>query len=164
MKLELRLVESEEFFSSMKSNKDEELVTRVNESMGYLRELTAVLGLPSWAVKGFECDDLIAHAARKYRNRFKTIVAASHDSDLYQLFRYPNFLVWKGKGGLYDHQDFEDEYHIQPDQFITLLSLTGTHNEVAGINKVGPVIATRAINSPSFMRQLRNTHAEPFKL
>jgi len=156
----LRSLTYPDYKSIRVGTKDEELVARASETMGYLKQLNTLLGLPTWAVKGFECDDLIAHAAHKYRNRFKNIVAASHDSDLYQLFRYKNFLVWKGKNGLYDRNDFENEYHIQPDKFVTLLSLTGTHNEVAGINKVGPVIATRAINSPSFMRQLRTTYAD----
>ena len=141
------------------TNKDEGLVLKAQETTTHVNELITLLGLPVWSIQGFESDDLIAHAVHKYRGRFSKIVAASNDSDLFQLFRYPNFSVWKGKRGIYERSHFDKEFGVSPDDFVTVLSLTGTHNEVAGIDGCGPVTACRAINNPQFMRQLRTTHA-----
>lgn len=142
------------------TNRDEELAAKARETEGYIKQLIEVLGLPTWAVSGFESDDLIALAVVKYRGRYGRIIAASNDSDLYQLFKYPTFAIWRGKGGMYELEDFYSDYILEPDQFVTMLSLTGTHNEVAGIKGVGDVTATRACSEPHFMRQLRIDHHE----
>lgn len=148
-----------EYKSLRQGTKDEDLVLRVNESMQYISQLASVLGLPIWAIQGFESDDLVAHATTKYRHFFDRIIAASNDSDLFQLFKYPNFAVWKGKGGLYSHKDFEKEWAMPPEDYITALAITGTHNEIAGIVGVGPVGARAAISKPEKLRALRAQHA-----
>jgi len=142
------------------AGKDEDLALRARETMGYVDEAADCIGVPVWALPGFESDDLVAHAACKYRHRYSRIVVASNDSDLFQLFRYHNFQVWKGKAGLYDRAAFDKEWGMSPDKVVLALAMTGTHNEVTGIYGMGPVTAKRCIERPDLLRQVRQKHLE----
>lgn len=139
--------------------KDPELVTLVKASEPLIYELAQVLNWPIFAVEGFESDDLIAHTVLTYRNRASAVVAMSNDSDLHQLFKYKVFSVYKGKHGLYKRADFDAEWGVQPQDVPAMLALTGTHNEVEGIPKVGPVTARKAVQDAALLRSYREQHA-----
>lgn len=137
-------------------NKDPILVDNVITTERLLRDMMKVLGWPIWEVAGFESDDLIGHATIHYRHRFDKVVGMSNDSDLYQLFQYPNYLQYKGKHGIFTKDDFFMEWGIHPKQLVKALAMTGTHNEVAGIDGIGKVRARNLLlNKPKEYRELR---------
>lgn len=144
-------------------NKDKELAVKVTTTVEQIRKLCAVTGWPIWAVDEFEADDLIAHATIQYRHRFKKIVAMSGDSDLYQLFNWKHFEMFKGKQGTYRHEDYLKEWRgLSPGKLVMALALTGTHNDVEGIDGVGPVTAIHAMNNPEHLDTLVKLHADMF--
>lgn len=142
------------------SNKDEVLVEKVKTTIEQVRKLCEVTGWPMWGVPGFESDDLVAHTVIQYRHRYEKIIAMSNDSDLYQLFNWKHFQLYKGKKGLYTHEDFAVEWKGLPAYKLVLaLSMTGTHNEVAGIKGVGPVTAIHALTYPQHFNDIYNSHS-----
>lgn len=143
--------------------KDKALTTKVTTTVEQVRKLCAVTGWPIWAVDEFEADDLIAHATIHYRHRFKKIIAMSGDSDLYQLFNWKHFEMFKGKQGVYNYEDFLKEWRgLSPSKLVMALALTGTHNDVEGIDGVGPVTAIHAMNNPEHLDTLVKLHADMF--
>lgn len=150
-----------EYKAARKESRDPELYERAQFSIGLIKELLQVTGWPLWALPGFESDDLIAHAVTKYRHRFRKIVAMSNDSDLYLLFQYPVFQVYKGKNGIYDRQQYDKEWlGLPPDLFRMALAFTGTHNEVEGVRGIGPVTARAIVTNPYKLRLAREQHRE----
>jgi 5'-3' exonuclease len=143
-----------------KKNADDELLKMYQSSMALVLELLGLLGFTPWGIPGFESDDLIAHAARKYRHRFTEIYAGSNDSDLYQLFTLPNFHVYRdGIANLMDGRALMKNSGFTPDQFMLASAIQGTHNDIAGLPGVGPVTARRAVTEPAVMRKMREKGA-----
>lgn len=144
-----------------KTTRDPELYERAQESIVLIKQFLSVVGWPLWAVQGFESDDLVGHAVIKYRNRYKRVVAMSNDSDLYQLFKYPGFSIWKGKKGLYTKMQYEKEWAGLPlEHLTTALALMGTHNEVEGVRGIGMVTAIGIVSHPFKLRQALEQHSE----
>ena len=139
--------------------KDLVLVENAKTTIVQIRELVKVVGWPIWAVPTFESDDLIAHATIYYRHRYDQIIAMSNDSDLYQLFQWPRFALYKGKKGLYTHADYDKEWGLPAHELYLALAMIGTHNEVAGIKGIGQVTAKKMLLSdPAKFRATREKH------
>ena len=52
---------------------------------------------------------------------------------------------------------------ISPADYMLMTALTGTHNDIAGIPKVGPVTALKAIKDPALMRKWVESHGDIIK-
>lgn len=143
-----------------KASRDDELLKMYNQSMKLVLELLDALGFSPWGINGFESDDMIGHAVSKYRGRFRRIYAASNDSDLFQLLNAPNFYIYsKSIVDVTSGASLLKNTGLTPDQFMLATALTGTHNDIAGIQGVGLVTAKKAIHDPSLMRIQREKHA-----
>lgn len=155
----LRSIAYPDYKQLRKKNADDDLLKAYTQSMTLVLETLDVAGFPIWGVNGFESDDLIAHAAVKYRHRFDTIYAASNDSDLYQLLWIPNFSIYtKDILTLVDRQSMWEKHGLTPDQFMYMTAMTGTHNDIEGIPRCGPVTATKAIKDPALLRNFRSIY------
>jgi 5'-3' exonuclease len=153
-----------EYKSLRKNTKDPVLVEKVNTTVQQVRKLCEITGWPIWSIPTFESDDLVAHAVMFNRHRFEKIIAMSNDSDLYQLFEYKCFEVYKGKSGIYDKDDFLKDFpNIPPAYWVRMLAITGTHNEVAGVSGVGPATAMKIMNDPERSRAFHKEHASLIK-
>lgn len=144
-----------------KTEQDELMLMAFRQSMKLAQEFCGVANIPTWRLEGFEFDDLCAHAVRKYGRRYDRIIGWTNDSDLYQLFDCRNFFIYKGKkqGGLYGRKEFDQEFPgLLPQDIPLFLAMTGTHNDIAGIDRVGPKSAMRALKEPGYMRTLREAH------
>lgn len=156
----VRSTEYPQYKKLRESNKDEELVIKVAQTKKILDEMFELLGMPVMGIKGYESDDMIGLVVKKYRHRFHRIVAASNDSDLYQLFDLcPGFSVYRGKNGFYDSAEFDSEWGLSRDQFMEAHALMGTHNDIEGIEGIGPVRAKSIVLDPPKLRSYRLSHA-----
>jgi len=143
-----------------KQSKDDELLKMFKQSMELVLEVLDALGFEPWGIPGFESDDLIGHATYKYRHRYDWIYAASNDSDLFQLLTIPNFAIYsKSIADITTGKSLMEKTRLTPEQFTLMTALTGTHNDIAGIERVGPVTAKKAVLDPSAMREQRAKHA-----
>lgn len=140
--------------------RDDDLLKMYTQSMSLVIEVLEGIGIPIWGIDGFESDDLAGYAFTKYRHRFAWMYAGSNDSDLFQLLWIPNLAIYtKGINDLTTGASLLKKSGLTPDQFMLMTALTGTHNDIAGIDQVGPVTAKKAIADPQVMRQLRERHA-----
>lgn len=156
----LRSLVYPEYKQLRKANRDDELLKMYQQSMTLVLEVLQDLGFIPWGVPGFESDDLIGHVVRKYRGRFHLVYAASNDSDLFQLLDAPNFRIYtKNILECASGVSLLKNTGLTPAEFSLMTALTGTHNDIAGIPKVGPVTAKNALANPGLMRTLRATHA-----
>lgn len=150
-----------EYKQIRKKNRDDELLKMFNQSMTLVLEVLDSVGFEPWGLAGFESDDLIGHAVCKYRGRFERIYAASNDSDLFQLLIYPNVAIYsKSITDCTTGASLMEKTGLTPLQFMTMTALTGTHNDIAGIDKVGPITAKKAVLDPAMMRIQRDKHAK----
>lgn len=141
------------------NTKDPVLAENANTTIAQVRELVKVVGWPIWSVPSFESDDLVAHTVIHYRHRYHNIIAMSNDSDLYQLFQWKHFQLYKGKKGLYTRNDYDKEWGLPANQLVLALAMCGTHNEVEGIKGIGPVTARKMLlNDPAKYRATRERH------
>lgn len=130
-------------------------------SMELILDTLYECGINTWRVKGFESDDLIGHVVRCYEHRFEAIYAASNDSDLYQLFDAENFhLYTEGMAKLWNGKRLAKELGITPLEYMQATALTGTHNDIEGIQGVGIKTAVKALRDASLMRKYRDSHGD----
>ncbi len=144
-----------------KTAADPELKRMYDESEPIILDLLDSLGVPVWAVAGFEADDLSGHAVRVYRSRFDRIFANANDSDLFQLLDAPGFSVYRDSiKTAIDREALFKSHGLTPAEFMLASALQGTHNDIEGIAGVGPKTAAKAIRDPAAMRALRASHAK----
>ena len=117
-----------------KSPFDEETIHEVRLQMGYLRKkVLPELGFKNSFVKtGLEADDLIACAVRQLPGS----VVISNDSDLYQLLGFCEMYHISTKARFYV-KDLIRKYKVGPDDWVEVLCIAGTHNNVSGIEGAG---------------------------
>lgn len=151
-----------EYKALRKTKRDPEHAERVELTQPLIRKLSEVVAWPIWGIDGYESDDLVAHAVSMHRHRFQHIYAMSNDSDLYQLFQYPNFSVYRGgKQGIYTRDSFDKEHAGLPATSVPLmLAMTGTHNEIEGIHGIGPATALKILASPARLRDTMSKHRD----
>lgn len=139
---------------------DEDLKQKFAESFPMVLGALESAGLTAWGVPGFEFDDLVAHAVRKYRHRFDTIYAASNDSDIFQLFSYTDrFRVYRKDLATCMHRALLlKETGLTPEQYMLVTALMGSHNDVEGIPRVGEVTAIKAVKNPALLRSYYAQH------
>lgn len=150
-----------EYKQIRKSTADPEIKEKYLASLPLVREMLDVVGIPIMEVPGFESDDCIAHIVSQHRHRYAAIYAGSNDSDLYQLFYCAWFKVWrKDRESVMDYWRLLKETGLEPEQFMIASALMGTHNDVEGIPRVGPVTAYKAVLNPGVLRQYQERHAD----
>lgn len=139
-------------FPDYKANRvrstDEEMNLKYKHTNEQIEEFLSCTNIPVWGVPGAEADDLIAKIVAEKHKDYDKVIAKSSDGDLKQLFAYENFYMQKQKV-LYGRSNFEQDYPgLSPEDMIKLDALTGTHNNVNGISKVGPKTALKIILDP----------------
>ncbi len=157
----MRSVEFPEYKMLRKATSNDELLQLHKATMPLLQEVFARLGIPVWSEPGFEFDDLVGHLVHKYRHRYDCIIAASNDSDLYQLLFTDRFeLMTDSYDKAWTSKRLAAELQVTPEQYMLATALTGTHNDLPGIPKVGPVTAMKAVRDPALLRRYKESHGE----
>lgn len=140
---------------------------RIAQGHAQCSKILSAMGIPYLAYAGLEADDLIAIYVKRFHNRYSRIIAASTDSDLYQLFDFKTFELFRGKNGPYHCQDFRDDYGVKPSQWVSVVALTGGHNSLPNVPGIGEKTAIRIINEKEFgdsKKELLEKHKEQIYL
>jgi len=102
--------------SSRKSQKDDPNYPEDMEQFNLLREsILPRIGFNNHiSADGYEADDLIYVYCETHQEQDKVVV--SSDQDLYQVFQFPNVLIYRigKKKKSYSEKDFRDEFGIDP--------------------------------------------------
>ncbi|NTV01687.1 MAG: DNA polymerase I [Chlorobiaceae bacterium] len=120
----------------------EELVSQIAD----IHELVRAFGIPIVVMPGFEADDLIGSAARKFEESCRVYIVTP-DKDMSQLVHDGVRILKPGK----KQNDFElmgpeevaAQFGVPPGQFIDFLTLTGdTSDNIPGAKGIGPKTAS----------------------
>ncbi|MBN1929103.1 MAG: DNA polymerase I [Chlorobiaceae bacterium] len=134
-----------EKYEAYKANRPappEDLVSQLPE----IRELIRALGIPLVIMPGFEADDLIGTAARKFEERCRVFIVTP-DKDMAQLVHDGVRILKPGKKQnefeLVGSAEVSEQFGAPPEQFIDLLTLTGdTSDNIPGAKGIGPKTAS----------------------
>lgn len=114
------------------------------------REFCAALGIPVFAVKGFEADDLIGTLSKQSEAAQLDTVILTGDRDTLQLVddltKVLMFIGYTGEIKLYDEAAVRERFGFGPTQLIDFKALRGdTSDNIPGIAGVGDKTATKLI-------------------
>lgn len=114
--------------------------------LGDIHELIRALGIPIVIMPGFEADDLIGSAARKFEHECQVYIVTP-DKDMSQLVHDGVRILKPGKKqndfDLMGPQEIAEQFGVPPEQFIDFLTLTGdTSDNIPGAKGIGPKTAS----------------------
>ncbi|RXK89150.1 DNA polymerase I [Chlorobaculum sp. 24CR] len=114
--------------------------------LGDIRELIRACGIPLVIMPGFEADDLIGTAARKFEESCRVFIVTP-DKDMSQLVHDGVRILKPGKKQnefeLVGSAEVASQFGAPPEQFIDLLTLTGdTSDNIPGAKGIGPKTAS----------------------
>lgn len=115
-----------------------------------VRELVATLGIPLFAVQGYEADDLIGTLAKQAEAQAVRTIIVSGDHDLYQLIT-DHVAVYNVSRGikvaeLVDEAVFREHYGFTPSLLPDYKALRGdTSDNIPGVAGIGPKTAKQLI-------------------
>lgn len=157
-----------EYKLKRKKAKDPEKGKKLGQNSKMVVELLDLMGITLWLETGMEADDLIAAACDQYTDIYDRIIVASNDDDMYQLFRHDNIFFKSKKAnkqtGLYGYDDFKEEYGgMSLRNWMRVLYMAGTHNELPGIFGIGRKTAIKIIEESRY-RQVYKENQETIDL
>jgi DNA polymerase-1 len=112
-----------------------------------IKQLTETLGIPIYAVEGYEADDLLGTLARQGSAEGVETIIVTGDSDTFQLITDDVKVLTPrqsfGEIMLYDREAVRGRYELDPEQLIDLKALVGdTSDNIPGVRGVGAKTAT----------------------
>ena len=114
-----------------------------------VKELLALLGIPSIAAEGYEADDLIATIAERCRSEGRQCYVVSADKDLLQLVDGPVRALRPDRDQGYrliGPAEVQEEWGIPPSLILDYLSLTGDSSDnIPGVPGVGDKTALKLL-------------------
>ncbi len=112
-----------------------------------VKEICQHLGIPSFELKGYEADDILATCATKLENKGEVYIVTS-DKDLMQLVSDTIFVYDAYKNIVYDRKEVIKKYGVPPEQIAEFLALTGDSSDnIPGVPGIGPKRALRILKT-----------------
>ena len=110
-------------------------------------EIVKAIGIPVLAVKGYEADDIMATAARRFAGEDVQVVLISRDKDLDQLVGANVVLYDPMKDETFDAAAILEKKGYSPDKAIEIQTLMGDATDnIPGVPGVGPKTAVKLID------------------
>lgn len=145
----------------------------VKEAVPRLLQLLKAMAIPVIQVPGVEADDVIGTMALRAVQEGIAVAVASPDKDFFQLLR-PGIILLRSpkkpapgerinKYALvpYSQADFEEEFGLQPEQFVDVLALAGDASDnVPGVSGIGPKTAITLLKQFGTLENLLEHAAE----
>ena len=134
-----------ELYPDYKANRgpmDEDLAAQQEP----IRQVVAALGLFGLEISGFEADDLIAAAARKFVAEGREVVIVSGDKDFYQLLsdHISMYDPDPKKDSALTQEAFRERFGLEPPAFLDMQALMGDSSDnIPGVPKVGEKTAQK---------------------
>ena len=116
------------------------------EQFPYVRPLVEALGLPILEKPGFEADDVIGTAAKKFAAMNYDVVIVSGDKDLMQLIEPGVSILDEMKGLRIGPKEVKARFGVGPGAVVEILGLAGDASDnIPGVPGVGPKTAETLI-------------------
>ncbi|MFA7381998.1 MAG: DNA polymerase I [Desulfurivibrionaceae bacterium] len=113
----------------------------------YIKEIVAAHNFVCLERLGYEADDLLASAARKFAAQDHPVILVSGDKDLLQLVS-EHITIWDPMRDVFmDPAAVMKKYNIPPDRLLDFFALMGDSSDnVPGVAGIGPKTAEKLIN------------------
>ncbi len=137
--------QSYEEYKANRKGMPEDLLSQVDS----LTDISYLLGFNTFRLKGYEADDLIAYIVNNFSKKLSipTCIVSS-DKDLKQLLSDQVFIYDALKNKIITARDFEEEYGIQPNEYLYVLALMGDASDnIPGIKGIGEKTAFSLIKT-----------------
>jgi len=117
---------------------------------GRIMELTEALGIPIYAVDGYEADDVLGTLSRQASGEGLETIIVTGDSDTFQLISDDVKVLTPrrtlGDVKLYDVEAVRERYGLEPKQLIDLKAIMGDSSDnIPGVRGVGAKTATNLL-------------------
>lgn len=152
-----------EQFKEYKAHR-EEMPDGLKPQVEMVKELVDVLNIPRYELAGYEADDLIGTATWQLEKDISPFldraIVMTGDSDLLQLVTdfTKVFIPKRGKFGkdkLYNPDDVQEKYGVQPSEIPQLKALTGDSSDnIPGVPGIGPKTARTIFESIDTIAEL----------
>ena len=135
---------SKEGYKAQRSAPDPTLLERIRWAQETLED---VHGIPLFAERGFEADDVIATLAKNARAEGMKVVIIALDKDLMQLVD-EGTVLWDGKNTVVGPLDVQRKFGVRPDQLRDYLAIVGdTADNIPGVRGAGPRAAVEILQA-----------------
>jgi 5'-3' exonuclease len=126
------------------------------------RELTELLGIPSFASERYEADDYLAALAQCYREQGCAITVVTRDKDLGQLLRDEHDQWWDfAADRTLDRAGFHAKHGVWPQQFADYLALVGDAiDDIPGVPGIGAKTAAALLAAYPSLAELEANIAQ----
>jgi len=133
--------------------------TPLGEQFVWLDRLLGALALPSYAVPGFEADDVLATLAREIHTEDRPVRIVTGDRDLFQTIRPGVDVLFIGarqqKPVVYDVAAVEARFGVKPERMPSLMALVGdTSDNLPGVPGIGPRTAAKLLGASGDVRSV----------
>ena len=143
-----------EIYPDYKANREEpadDLIPQFDLS----RELASALGFPTFAVPGFEADDVIGTLAVRKNHEGMRVLIGSNDKDFSQIVTDTIVLYDMKTGETTDAAAVEEQWGIPPDRIIDFLAIQGDSvDNVPGMPGIGKKTAQTILAAGLSVEQL----------
>ena len=127
----------------------------------YTKKVLESFGIPSYEMKGFEADDIIATLTEKLgRGKDLKIIIVTGDLDALQLIKNKKIVVYTMKKGLsdtmiYDENTVIERYGLKPDQLTDYKGLKGDPSDnIPGVPGIGDKTASELLKEYGTIEKL----------
>lgn len=139
---------------------NEERRVDIGISFKQVTTLFEEMKIPIWEVAGLEADDLIAKLIIDYHQDFNKILVLSNDDDLNQMLHYKNVALFR-KNKEYTYHSFKQDYpKVEPKDWVLITSMSGTHNAVQGLPRVGIKTALKYFDDIDLLETIYAKHTK----
>ncbi|MEK7659255.1 MAG: DNA polymerase, partial [Patescibacteria group bacterium] len=118
----------------------------------YTKKVLEGFGIPSYEIKGYEADDIIATLTKKLgQEKDLKIIIVTGDLDVLQLVKNKKIVVYTMKKGLsdtviYDENAIQERYGLKPEQLTDYRGLKGDPSDnIPGVPGVGDKTASELL-------------------
>lgn len=124
-----------------------------------VKELLKKMDVPIYEKEGYEADDCLGTIVEKSKSDDIQIYIVSGDKDIFQLInghvKVYNLRKGLNQTAIVDKKSIEEEYNLQPEDFIDLKALAGDASDnIPGVPGVGPKTATELLQKFDTLNKL----------
>lgn len=115
----------------------------LSDQFGAIIEILAEAKIPTYAVDGYEADDIIGTIAEKAKNMGNIVYIVTGDRDMMQLVNHKTRVLMPLKGisevSIYDEEKVIEKFGVPPEKIVELKALQGDQSDnYPGVPGVGP--------------------------
>lgn len=134
-------------YQAQRPKMEDELAGQIEK----VQRIVRALGIPIFAVEGYEADDVIGTLAKRAAKKKIEVVIATGDRDMFQLVQKEIKIYAPVKGmseaRIFDYQAVEEKMGVKPEQIVDYKSLVGDPSDnYPGVPGIGPKTAAQLLH------------------